>query len=118
MSAFSWPVKVTSLDGGPTMEIEAMVDTGATFTVLPSTLLRELGVTVTRQARFELGDGRIVEMDVGQAWTTIGDVTAITQVVFGAEDSPPLLGAFTLEGLLLAVDPVQQRLVPTHAIMY
>ena len=29
-----------------------------------------------------------------------------------------LLGAYTLEGLALAVDPTSQRLVPTHLIMY
>ena len=29
-----------------------------------------------------------------------------------------MLGAYTLEGLALAVDPEAQRLVPTHMIMY
>lgn len=30
----------------------------------------------------------------------------------GEDDAPPLLGAYTLEGLVLAVDPVDQRLIP------
>ena len=29
-----------------------------------------------------------------------------------------VLGAYTLEGLALAVDPTSQRLVPTHMILY
>lgn len=94
------------------------MDTGATFTVLPSSLLREMGIPVTRQTRFELGDGRIVELDVGEARTTINGITAVTPVVFGEDDTQPLLGAVTMEQFLLAVDPVQQRLVPTNAIWY
>ena len=39
-------------------------------------------------------------------------------VVFGEDDAPPLLGAYTLEGLALAVDPEAQRLVPTYMILY
>ena len=39
-------------------------------------------------------------------------------MVFSEDDAPPLLGAYTLEGLALAVDPLNQRLVPTHLILY
>ncbi len=39
-------------------------------------------------------------------------------MVFGEDNAPVLLGAYTLEGLALAVDPVTQRLVPTELIMY
>jgi hypothetical protein len=33
-------------------------------------------------------------------------------VVFGGDSTPVLLGAYTLEGLSLAADPVNRRLVP------
>ena len=49
--------------------------------------------------------------------TTDGE-RVTTLVIFGEDDSPALLGAYTLEGLALAVDPVEQRLVPTHLILY
>ena len=39
-------------------------------------------------------------------------------MVFGQEEASPLLGAYTLEGLALALDPEAQRLVPTHMILY
>ena len=42
----------------------------------------------------------------------------MTLVVFGEDDGPALLGAYTLEGLALAVDPVEQQLVPTQLILY
>ena len=57
-------------------------------------------------------------MDIGELRVTINGSSAISPVIFGAEDSAPLLGALTLEILLLAVYPVGQRLVPTHAILY
>ena len=49
-------------------------------------------------------------MDCGQAWATIDGDSVVTIVVFGDEEAPALLGAYTLEGLSLAVDPVEQRL--------
>ena len=53
-------------------------------------------------------------MDYGQAWATIDGESVVTIVVFGQDEAPPLLGAYTLEGLALTVDPEAQRLVPTH----
>ena len=57
-------------------------------------------------------------MDYGRAWATIDGESEITIVVFGEDNGPALLGAYTLEGLALAVDPVGQRLVSTAMIMY
>lgn len=57
-------------------------------------------------------------MDSGQVWAEIDSERVVTAVVFGDDHAPPLLGAYTLEGLALAVDPVERRLVPTHLIMY
>lgn len=56
-------------------------------------------------------------MEISQAWTTIDD-SVVTVVAYGEDDAPPLLGAYTLEGLGLAVDPTSQRLVPATLIMY
>ena len=66
MGTFNWPMTITTLDGGQTREVEATVDTAATYTVLPSNMLRELGVSATRQGRFEFGDGRIDVLDMGR----------------------------------------------------
>ena len=57
-------------------------------------------------------------LDYGEAWVTIGDESEITLVVFGEDDAPALLGTYTLTGLALAVDPTEQRLVPTPLILY
>jgi len=118
VGTFNWPVRISSMDGQQAQEIEATVDTGAAYTTLPSGLLRELGIEPMDKGVFLLADGRRVEMDIGRAWATINGTSEVTLVVFGEDDAPPLLGAYTLEGLRLAVDPVAQRLVPTHLILY
>ena len=106
------------MDGQHSRDIEATVDTGAAYTTLPARLLRELGVAPMGKRRFLLADGRRIEMEYGEARASINGEQVTTLVVFGEDDAPALLGAYTLEGLALAVDPVEQRLVPTHLIMY
>ena len=118
MGTFKWPLRIASMDGQRAQEIEATVDTGASFTTLPSNLLRELGIKATGKRGFLLAKGRRVEMDYGESRATIDGDTVTTIVVFGEDDAPPLLGAYTLEGLALAVDPEAQRLVPTYMILY
>lgn len=118
MGTFNWPLRVSSMDGQQARDIEATVDTGAAYTTLPSRLLRELGIVPSGKRRFLLADGRRIQMDYGEARVTVDGENVPTLVIFGADDAPALLGAYTLEGLALAVDPVEQRLVPTHLILY
>ena len=118
MGTFKWPLRISSMDGQQSRDIEATVDTGAAYTTLPTGLLSELGVVPMGQRRFLLADGRRVYMDFGEARASVDGESVTTLVVFGENDAPALLGAYTLEGLALAVDPVEQRLVPTHLILY
>ena len=118
MGTFNWPLRISSMDGEQSREIEATVDTGAAYTTLPASLLHEIGVEPRGKRRFLLAGGRRIEMDYGEARASINGESVTTLVVFGRDEAPALLGAYTLEGLALAVDPVEQRLVPTHLIMY
>ena len=117
MEEFNSPLQITSMEGGEVLDIEATVDTGATYSMLPSGMLRQLGVESIGKAEFELADGRIVEMEMGRVWVTIDGASEVSLVIFGEDGTPPLLGAYTLEGLRLAADPVQRRLVPTRSIL-
>ena len=40
-----------------------------------------------------------------------------TWVIFGDEGGGALLGSYTLEGVLLGVDPYGERLTPVHGIL-
>lgn len=118
MGTFSYPIEIADLDERHSGEIDAIVDTGAAYTVLPGRFLRELGVETIGTRRLLLADGSRVDMDYGRAWATIDGEREVTIVFFGRDNGPALLGAYTLEGLALAVDPGEQRLVPATMIMY
>ena len=118
VETFEWPLRIGRSDTDPSREIAATVDTGAAYTVLPASLVQELGVEATDTRRLLLADGRQVDIEIGELRATVHGKSAATLVVFGDDGAPPLLGAYTLVGLGLAVDPAAQRLVPTSLIMY
>jgi predicted aspartyl protease len=95
-------------------QLEALVDTRSTYTVLPRSLLEELRVPVDRQARFVLADGSEVERDLGRAWVRFEGRREFTLVVFGDNT---VLGAVTMEEFLLAPDPSSRQLVPVRGLM-
>jgi predicted aspartyl protease len=95
MGTFRVRIEVAGPDRGRFESIEAPVDTGATYTVLPSRLLEDLRVVPHRDATFALADGRHVERRLGRAWIRIGAQEEYSLVVFGDD---ALLGAVTLRG--------------------
>ncbi len=109
-------MEVGDPEGSRWEAVSALADSGSSYTWLPAPFLERLGVARARQLEFETADGRIISRDVGRTWARIDGRSVITLIVFGDEGSAPLLGAYTLEGLLLAVDPVNRRLVPVRAL--
>ena len=105
-------VQISNLDGSQTREVEAMVDTGSTYTFVPASMLRDLGVVPTRRSRFRLANGGIVEYERGEARVRLNGFAVTTEIIFGDEDAAPLLGVVVLEQLELAVDPVGGKLIP------
>ncbi len=98
-------------------EVELIVDTGATYTVLPNSLLEKLGVKPFRTIKLRLADGRVVEKPLGEIGIEImGYRASATPVVFG-EENIYLLGSVTLEQLSLAPDPIEKKLKPVEALL-
>ncbi len=116
MGAFRYPLQVGDPQGLRFETVEALVDTGATFTVIPASVLERLGVPRSRRRSFRLADDRVVEQDTGETLVRLEGQTIATVVVFGPEGRA-LLGVYTLEMAQLAVDPVRQRLLPTEALL-
>ena len=118
MGTFAYPIEVISADGDRSETVRATVDTGSTYTCLPATLMGELGIIPYRRIQSELADDSVVEDPVGETRVRVEGVEITTIVIFGEAGAPALLGAYALEGALLVVDPVQQRLAPTRALRY
>ena len=116
MGTFRCSLEIFSADGSRSETVEAMVDTGSTYTCLPDGLLRGLGLVPARRMAAELADGRIVHDAVGEARIRLEGIEFSTVVTFVPDDSPILLGAYTLEGIGMGVDPASRRLVPAVAI--
>lgn len=94
-----------------------MVDTGASYTVVPSSVLEDLGIRPHRRMGFRLADGARIEKDVGAAMVRVMGQQETSMVVFGPDDGPVLLGAVALETFALAVDPLGQRLISVDGLL-
>ena len=97
--------------------LEALVDTGASITAVPASVLRDLGVEPTMRRRFESAHGVSREMEVGQTWVRVEGEEVLTYVLFNDEGTTPLLGALALEMAFLGVDPVHQKLVSVAGLI-
>lgn len=110
MGNFKYPITLVGPQGEITLDAE--VDTGATYNLVPRPLLERIGVKPTRRAPFILADGRRVEYEMGSVTSRIDGLEETTICIFGEPDVEPLIGAVTLEVFLLGVDPVSHTLVP------
>ncbi len=116
MSSFQYPIELVASPDGPYERLEAWVDTGSVYTWIPSATLQRLGLIPTAKRPFQVADGRIIERDIVEAVVRLDGQTAYTVCVFGNQDDLVVLGAYALEGLGLAADPVNKRLVPMPVI--
>ena len=117
MGTFTLEVEVGDSLGDQFETIEALVDTGATYTMIPASLLNRLGVVPLAQMNFILADGQRIERDVGEASLRILGSTFHSPVVFANEDSNVLLGAVTLQIFGLGVDSLNERLIPVDGLL-
>ncbi len=111
MGTFAVSIEIGDPQGASFEQIEAVADTGAFYTMLPSSVLHGLGVTPQETESFELADGSVREFGIGETLVRIDGRERSTIVVFGEDDAAPLLGAYTLEAFMLGVDPVHGRLM-------
>ena len=117
MATFSVTLQVGDLAGRQFVDIQALVDTGASDTMLPQDVLRQLGIESIDRFTYSLADETVVEYDVGEARIRIDGRERTSQIVFGPEGAMPLLGATTLQIFHLGVDPLADRLIPITGLL-
>ena len=89
-----------------------LVDTGSEFTWVPGRTLEKIGIQREKKdVAFVLANGQQVTRSVGFAIIRLAKAFTIDEVVFAEPGDLHLLGARTLEGLNLAVEPGRKRLV-------
>ena len=96
------------------MTVTALVDSGSLMSVLPRPEAQELGLQTRGRREFEQVDKSIVTYDLGYAEVSVVGRAAAVTCVFGDNVAEPILGVTALELLGLAVDPVNDELVPAR----
>lgn len=88
-----------------------LVDTGAELSWIPAAVLEALGVERKKVWHFRQADGTVLSRATGYVILHVAGTETTDEVVFGEPGDLVLLGARTLEGLNLRVEPVGKRLV-------
>jgi clan AA aspartic protease len=96
---------------------EFLVDTGASFTILPRPVWKKLGLTPQRKERFSLADGTVVVRPVGNCLIEFEGKEAANPVVLGSEKDASVLGVITLESLGLIINPFTRQLRPARLML-
>ena len=95
----------------------ALVDTGSEYTWVPQNLLQKIGVGIEKKdLAFTMANCQQITRNVGFAIIRINKHFTIDEVVFAEPGDLTLLGARTLEGLSLVVDPQKKKLVAAGPI--
>ena len=99
------------------MVLDLLVDTGATYTLLPADVVARLELPTPYERRAMLASGQPVTYRIGDVRIRLGEEEHTMVFLAGPAGSRALLGAFTLEGFGLAADPVHHRLFPVPALV-
>jgi len=118
MGVFRVRVRISPLEERSRQrEVEMVVDTGATYSVVPRPLAEELGIAPSRRLTATLANGERITREMGRAELEYGGLSTPTWVILGAEKDVSILGAITLEELGLEVDPRARALRPAEAYL-
>lgn len=97
---------------------KVLVDTGAEFTWINGETLKKVGVEKEKKNyTFVTATGQEITRTIGFAILRVGDAVTIDEVVFGEPGDLEILGARTLEGMNLRVDPRAKKLVAGGPIL-
>jgi len=95
-----------------------LVDTGSEFTWVSERMLERINIgREKKDVRFVLANGQEVTRIVGFAIIRLDKYFTIDEVVFAEPGDLQLLGAHTLEGLNLIIEPARRRLMAAGPLL-
>lgn len=95
-----------------TVEVDAVVDTGATYLCLPPSVIDELGLLYSHTRTIRTANDDAERRVFHGAVATILGRTEDVSVMENDKSTPPLVGCLLLEGLDFVVCPRSGRLIP------
>ena len=98
--------------GGRAENVTCLVDSGAVYSLIPETVLQKLDIKPHSSREFILADGQVVHRFLATATFEYEGRRGDSMVIVGEAGDDPLLGATTLEGFGLVLDPFRRELRP------
>ena len=114
---------ITDISGtvqGPTgieAEVNFLIDSGATYTLVPLRVWEIIGLSAKREMTFTLADGTTVERKISECFMVLPQGETHTPVILGEADDEALLGVVTLEELGLLFNPFNRTLQPMRMML-
>ncbi|MGQ9469141.1 MAG: retroviral-like aspartic protease family protein [Nitrososphaerales archaeon] len=97
-------------------KIKALIDTGATYTVIPKRISKELGLKIKGEKVVKTAKGPAT-LSESYAEILIGERSGVSTVLVSEEIDQPLIGVVTLEIVGLTVDPTTGQLKEVEALL-
>ena len=97
--------------------VRFLVDSGASYTLLPHNVWQAIGLKPSRRVSFILADGTTVERAVSECYIILPQGEAHTPVILGEPGDEALLGVVTLEILGLVLNPFTRELQPMRMLL-
>jgi predicted aspartyl protease len=93
-----------------------LVDTGAIDSLAPGSELKRMGIKPAGKRVYELANGELVEYEYAWVEFSLLDGVISSRIVFGPDDTEPLLGVLAMEAVGLVIDPVTHKLKRLEAL--
>lgn len=107
-------VKITNLfNKKKSVEVEAVIDTGATMLVLPEDVVNKLGLEMIEEVKVRYANNSVEIKEIyGVVRLELKGRIGNFDILVEKEGSPPLIGQIVLERLDLVVEPGKRRVIP------
>lgn len=97
--------------------VRFLIDSGATYSLLPMNVWKKIGLKPKRTMRFTLADGTAITRDVSECYLTLQEGEGHTPIILGEETDEALIGVVTLEILGLVFNPFKRTLHPMRMLL-
>jgi len=103
--------------GAKKVRVRFLVDSGASYTLLPDTVWKALKLKPKRTMTFTLADGTEIERGISECHIRLPQGDGHTPVILGHSGDGPLLGVVTLENLGWVLNPFNRTLQPMRMML-
>jgi predicted aspartyl protease len=97
---------------GVTEDVRCLVDSGVVYSLVPYAVLERLAIAPHSEREFVLANGDVIRRRLATATFEYDGRRGDSIVIVGEPGDDPLLGATTIEGFGLVLDPFRLELRP------